>query len=87
MLHTIVYGCRLDLKCFSSFVTVFSSEVFLPYFACCTYKGPNLDDIEHNIVYRVNNKLMVHYNSTKGNWTGYTPFAMEKAKILITDPK
>ncbi|XP_042360755.1 rano class II histocompatibility antigen, A beta chain-like [Plectropomus leopardus] len=71
---------------FSPLSLVFSEEVFLQYSACCVFKGPDLDHVEYDIVNRVNNKVLIRFNSTRGNWTGNTPFAIEMAKVLNTNP-
>nr|XP_033500000.1 rano class II histocompatibility antigen, A beta chain-like [Epinephelus lanceolatus] len=68
------------------FSPVFSDEDFIHFTSCCTFKGPGLKDIEYIIVNRFNKKVMMQYNSTRGNWKGFTPFAIEKASNWSRDP-
>ncbi|XP_067471888.1 rano class II histocompatibility antigen, A beta chain-like [Thunnus thynnus] len=59
---------------------------FLQYSACCSFKGPGLEEIEYNLVNRFNKKVLIEYNSTRGNWKGYTEFAISVAKTWNADP-
>ncbi|XP_049416516.1 rano class II histocompatibility antigen, A beta chain-like [Epinephelus fuscoguttatus] len=68
------------------FSPVFSDEDFIQLKACCTFNGPGLKDIEYIIVNRFNKKVIMQYNSTRGNWKGFTPFAIEKASNWSRDP-
>lgn len=70
----------------SPFITVFSYDNYAQIKGCCTFNGPGFEDIEYIITNRFNEKLMMEYNSTRGNWTGFTPFAIEKVKYWNADP-
>ncbi|XP_071768437.2 rano class II histocompatibility antigen, A beta chain-like [Centroberyx gerrardi] len=71
---------------FSLLSLVFSDGDFVQSTACCTLKGPGLKDTEYTIMERFNKKLVMQYNSTRGNWTGFTAFAVRKAKAWTDDP-
>lgn len=74
----------LTLIYFSSCITVLSYEDYEQVKGCCTFKGPGSE--EYILKDNFNDKLMKEYNSTQGNWTGFTPYAIEIAKIWNADP-
>lgn len=82
----IVIIIHLTLIPFSVFITVFSDEDYIQFRACCTFKGPGFEDIEYIITNRLNEKLIMQYNSTRGNWTGFTAFSIEAVKNWNNDP-
>lgn len=71
---------------FFPFMTVFSNEDYSQTSACCTFKGPGLKDIEYILIDRFNKKVMKEFNSTRGNWTGFTNYSIEVAKDWNSDP-
>uniref|UniRef100_A0A4W6DXM8 Ig-like domain-containing protein n=1 Tax=Lates calcarifer TaxID=8187 RepID=A0A4W6DXM8_LATCA len=76
---------NLILICFSPFITVFSDDDYAQFKACCTFKGPDFEDIEYIVTNHYNKKLMMEYNSTRGNWTGFTAYALLKAETFNGD--
>lgn len=82
----IVIVINLTLIYFSSCITVLSYEDYSQVKACCTFNGPGFEHIEYIIMDNFNEKLMKEYNSTRGNWTGFTAFAIEMAKSWNADP-
>ena len=71
---------------FFPFMTVFTDEDYSQISACCTFKGPGLKDIEYILLDRFNKKVMKEFNSTRGNWTGFTKYSIEVAKSWNADP-
>ncbi|XP_051245004.1 rano class II histocompatibility antigen, A beta chain-like [Dicentrarchus labrax] len=71
---------------FSLFSPVFSDEDYSQFAACCTSKGPGFTDIEYIIKNYFNDKLLIEYNSTRGNWTGFTAYSIEEVKNWNSDP-
>ncbi|XP_070779267.1 class II histocompatibility antigen, B-L beta chain-like [Enoplosus armatus] len=71
---------------FSLFSPVFSDEDYTQTRACCTATGQDFEDIEFMITDYFNKKVMMQYNSTTGNWTGFTAYTAEKAKDWNSDP-
>uniref|UniRef100_A0A3Q4HSQ0 Ig-like domain-containing protein n=1 Tax=Neolamprologus brichardi TaxID=32507 RepID=A0A3Q4HSQ0_NEOBR len=53
--------------------------------ACCTFKGPQSEETEYTVSYFFNKNLMMEYNSTRGNWTGFTAYTIEAAKWWNSD--
>ncbi len=80
------YSNSFDMNAFICFFAVFSDEDYAQFRACCIFKGPGFEDIEYIIDQRFNMKLMMRYNSTRGNWTGFTAFSIEMAKQFTSDP-
>ncbi|XP_041862823.1 rano class II histocompatibility antigen, A beta chain-like [Melanotaenia boesemani] len=60
----------------SLFTPVFSDEDYFQSAACCTFRGPNFKDTEFILKFGYNQYFMLEYNSTRGNWTGFTPSAI-----------
>ncbi|XP_036945134.1 rano class II histocompatibility antigen, A beta chain-like [Acanthopagrus latus] len=71
---------------FSLVSPVFTDEDYSQISACCTFKGPGLKDIEYILLDRFNKKVMKEFNSTRGNWTGFTKYSIEVAKSWNADP-
>nr|XP_046270898.1 rano class II histocompatibility antigen, A beta chain-like isoform X2 [Scatophagus argus] len=71
---------------FFLFSPVFSDEDYVQVTACCTFKGVSFKDVEYILTDHYNKKTMMRYNSTRGNWTGYTPYAIQLAKHRNSDP-
>ncbi|XP_071329925.1 class II histocompatibility antigen, B-L beta chain-like [Trachinotus anak] len=71
---------------FSLFSPVFSDEDYSQFKGCCTFKGPDLEEIEYIVTNRFNKKLMMEFNSTRGNWTGFTAYSIEQTKNWNRDP-
>ncbi|XP_073351356.1 class II histocompatibility antigen, B-L beta chain-like [Pagrus major] len=71
---------------FSLVSPVFTDEDYSQTSACCTFKGPGLKDVEYILTDRFNKKVMKEFNSTRGNWTGFTNYSIEVAKRWNTDP-
>uniref|UniRef100_A0A3Q1JR53 Ig-like domain-containing protein n=1 Tax=Anabas testudineus TaxID=64144 RepID=A0A3Q1JR53_ANATE len=67
--------------------SVFTYENFAQVEGCCIFNGQDsLKDVEYIIENKFNRKLTIEYNSTRGNWTGFTPLAIEKANGWNSDP-
>uniref|UniRef100_A0A3Q0R911 Ig-like domain-containing protein n=1 Tax=Amphilophus citrinellus TaxID=61819 RepID=A0A3Q0R911_AMPCI len=62
--------------------TVFSDEDYFQSRACCTFKGHDYEDMEFIILLMFNKNIMMEFNSTRGNWTGFSAFSIEVAKSL-----
>ncbi|XP_067333696.1 rano class II histocompatibility antigen, A beta chain-like [Channa argus] len=71
---------------FSFFTPVYSYEDYAQVKGCCTLKGPGFKDIEYIILSRFKKHKMMEYNSTRGNWTGFTVYSIEQAKNFNSDP-
>ncbi|XP_078125429.1 class II histocompatibility antigen, B-L beta chain-like [Sander vitreus] len=71
---------------FSLFNPVFTDEDYAQVTACCTFKGPGLKDTEYILEGRSNKKLIKQYNSTRGNWIGFTAYSTEILKTYNADP-
>ncbi|XP_041862759.1 rano class II histocompatibility antigen, A beta chain-like isoform X3 [Melanotaenia boesemani] len=71
---------------FSLFQPVFTDEDYYQVSACCSYKGPHFEDIEYTIIFRFNKHKMMEYNSTRGNWTGFTPYSIATSRYWNSDP-
>ncbi|XP_041862797.1 rano class II histocompatibility antigen, A beta chain-like [Melanotaenia boesemani] len=71
---------------FSLFSPVFSNEDYYQVRACCTYKGPHFEDIEYILIGSFNKHIMMEYNSTRGNWTGFSPYSLLLSKLWNGDP-
>uniref|UniRef100_A0A8C6M0V8 Ig-like domain-containing protein n=1 Tax=Nothobranchius furzeri TaxID=105023 RepID=A0A8C6M0V8_NOTFU len=59
---------------FSTF-TDFSDEDFYQAKLCYTFKGSHLEECEHTIMLSFNKQNMVEFNSTRGNWIGFTKYS------------
>uniref|UniRef100_A0A3B4FSU6 Class II histocompatibility antigen, B-L beta chain-like n=1 Tax=Pundamilia nyererei TaxID=303518 RepID=A0A3B4FSU6_9CICH len=62
------------------------NEDFYQVRACCTFKGPHFEKTEYILTSIFNKNLMMEYNSTRGNWTGFTAYSIEAAKWWNSDP-
>uniref|UniRef100_A0A669DB37 Class II histocompatibility antigen, B-L beta chain n=1 Tax=Oreochromis niloticus TaxID=8128 RepID=A0A669DB37_ORENI len=71
---------------FSLFSPVLTDEDFYQARACCTFKGPHFEETEYIATVFFNKNLMMEYNSTRGNWTGFTAYSIEAAKWLNSYP-
>lgn len=71
---------------FSPFITVSTDEDYAQNTACCTFKGPGFKDTEYILTGRSNKKLIQQYNSTRGNWIGFTAASIEFLKNWNADP-
>uniref|UniRef100_A0A3Q2WE58 Class II histocompatibility antigen, B-L beta chain-like n=1 Tax=Haplochromis burtoni TaxID=8153 RepID=A0A3Q2WE58_HAPBU len=66
--------------------SVLTDEDFYQVRACCTFKGPHFEKTEYILTSIFNKNLMMEYNSTRGNWTGFTAYSIEAAKWWNRDP-
>uniref|UniRef100_A0A3Q0QV55 Ig-like domain-containing protein n=1 Tax=Amphilophus citrinellus TaxID=61819 RepID=A0A3Q0QV55_AMPCI len=48
--------------------------------ACCTFKGHDFEDMEFIITDIFNKNVMMEFNSTRGNWTGFSVYSSDVAK-------
>ncbi|XP_041862811.1 rano class II histocompatibility antigen, A beta chain-like [Melanotaenia boesemani] len=71
---------------FFLFSPVFTDEDYYQVRACCSYKGPHFEDIEYTIISSFNKNKMMEYNSTRGNWTGFTPYSIAASRHWNGDP-
>uniref|UniRef100_A0A3Q3CJ33 Class II histocompatibility antigen, B-L beta chain-like n=1 Tax=Haplochromis burtoni TaxID=8153 RepID=A0A3Q3CJ33_HAPBU len=71
---------------FFLFISVLTDEDFYQVRACCTFKGPHFEKTEYILTSIFNKNLMMEYNSTRGNWTGFTAYSIEAAKWWNRDP-
>ncbi|KAM9745909.1 rano class II histocompatibility antigen, A beta chain-like [Menidia menidia] len=81
--------CALNfhfLLVFSTFSSVFSDEDYYQVRACCAYSGEQSKDIEYTILTSFNKHIMMQYNSTRGNWTGFTAFSIYETQFWNADP-
>uniref|UniRef100_A0A668U6W5 Ig-like domain-containing protein n=1 Tax=Oreochromis aureus TaxID=47969 RepID=A0A668U6W5_OREAU len=69
-----------------SFISVLTDEDFYQVRAYCTFKGPHFEETEYILTSFFNKNLMMEYNSTRGNWTGFTAYSIEAAKWWNSDP-
>ncbi|XP_029996498.1 rano class II histocompatibility antigen, A beta chain-like isoform X1 [Sphaeramia orbicularis] len=64
-------------------------DVGVNYFqthACCTFDGPGLKHMEYTITQFYNKKLGMLYNSTTGNYTGFTENGIHVAQLYKNEP-
>lgn len=54
---------------------------------CCTYQDMEKGIYEYGIQFIYNKKLIMEYNSTRGNWKGFTESAILWAEIYNSDPE
>lgn len=85
------WNIKFELLCLTSvhfflFVSVLTDEDFYQVRACCTFKGPHFEKTEYILTSIFNKNLMMEYNSTRGNWTGFTAYSIETAKWWNSDP-
>uniref|UniRef100_A0A1A8NCZ3 Ig-like domain-containing protein n=2 Tax=Nothobranchius TaxID=28779 RepID=A0A1A8NCZ3_9TELE len=79
--------CVFYLSLVLSFIFAdFSGEDFFQGKSCWTFKGSHLEECEHTLMFSFNKQNMVEFNSTRGNWIGFTKGSKEAAKILNDDP-
>ncbi|XP_047214857.1 HLA class II histocompatibility antigen, DQ beta 1 chain-like [Girardinichthys multiradiatus] len=65
---------------------VFSEQDFYQVKACCSFNGPNFNHVEYIIRSSFNKNNMMEYNSTRGNWIGFTYYSVENSHYWNTDP-
>ncbi|XP_005953097.1 class II histocompatibility antigen, B-L beta chain [Haplochromis burtoni] len=65
---------------FSLLSPVLTDEDFYQVRACCTFKGSHFEETEYILTSFFNKNLMMEYNSTRGNWMGFTAYSIEAAK-------
>ncbi|XP_032443169.1 HLA class II histocompatibility antigen, DQ beta 1 chain-like isoform X1 [Xiphophorus hellerii] len=65
---------------------VFSEDDFYQVKACCSFTGPNFDKIEYILTSSFNKQKMMEYNSTRGNWIGFTDFSIVASHYWNLDP-
>ncbi|XP_015250284.1 PREDICTED: rano class II histocompatibility antigen, A beta chain-like [Cyprinodon variegatus] len=65
---------------------VFSHEDFYQVRACCAFNGPNFNNIEYTIMTSFNKQNMMQYNSTRGNWIGFTQYSHDNSYYWNKDP-
>uniref|UniRef100_A0A3B5Q532 HLA class II histocompatibility antigen, DQ beta 1 chain-like n=1 Tax=Xiphophorus maculatus TaxID=8083 RepID=A0A3B5Q532_XIPMA len=54
--------------------------------ACCSFNGPNFDKIEYILTASFNKQKMLEYNSTRGNWIGFTDYSIVASTFWNKDP-
>uniref|UniRef100_A0A3B3ZZZ9 Ig-like domain-containing protein n=1 Tax=Periophthalmus magnuspinnatus TaxID=409849 RepID=A0A3B3ZZZ9_9GOBI len=54
---------------------------------CCTYTDSEQTTFEYEIRYTYNKNLLMQYNSTQGNWKGFTEFGVDRARMYNVDPE
>ncbi|XP_054891299.1 rano class II histocompatibility antigen, A beta chain-like isoform X2 [Poeciliopsis prolifica] len=79
--YTFLFTLFLSLKS-----PVFSEEDFYQVRACCSFSGPNFDKVEYILTARFNKQKMMEYNSTRGNWIGFTNYSIAAAHGWSRDP-
>uniref|UniRef100_A0A3B3VYX9 HLA class II histocompatibility antigen, DQ beta 1 chain-like n=1 Tax=Poecilia latipinna TaxID=48699 RepID=A0A3B3VYX9_9TELE len=77
---------NLKLTDFSHFSAVFSEDDFYQVKACCSFNGPNFDKVEYILTTSFNKQKMMEYNSTRGNWIGFTDFSIVASYYWNRDP-
>uniref|UniRef100_A0A3B4ZE95 Ig-like domain-containing protein n=1 Tax=Seriola lalandi dorsalis TaxID=1841481 RepID=A0A3B4ZE95_SERLL len=66
---------------FSFFVAFFFLDGNYSQFqACCIFNDRDFEEVEYIVTNLYNKKLMMEFNSTRGNWTGFTAYSMEIVK-------
>ncbi|XP_014882089.1 rano class II histocompatibility antigen, A beta chain-like isoform X1 [Poecilia latipinna] len=65
---------------------VFSEDDFYQVKACCSFNGPNFDKVEYILTTSFNKQKMMEYNSTRGNWIGFTDFSIVASYYWNRDP-
>uniref|UniRef100_A0A3B4TWG2 Ig-like domain-containing protein n=1 Tax=Seriola dumerili TaxID=41447 RepID=A0A3B4TWG2_SERDU len=66
---------------FSFFVAFFFSDGNYSQFqACCIFNDRDFEEVEYIVTNLYNKKLMMEFNSTRGNWTGFTAYSVEIVK-------
>ncbi|XP_030575942.1 rano class II histocompatibility antigen, A beta chain-like [Archocentrus centrarchus] len=71
---------------FSLFGPVFSYDDFYQVTGCCTAHGPHFEDTEYTLTFMFNQNYMAEFNSTRGNWVGFTNFSIALATFWNNDP-
>uniref|UniRef100_A0A3B5LZ40 Ig-like domain-containing protein n=1 Tax=Xiphophorus couchianus TaxID=32473 RepID=A0A3B5LZ40_9TELE len=72
---------------FSLFLfTIIINEDFYQVKACCSFNGPNFDKIEYILTASFNKQKMLEYNSTRGNWIGFTDYSIVASTFWNKDP-
>uniref|UniRef100_A0A3B4A013 Ig-like domain-containing protein n=1 Tax=Periophthalmus magnuspinnatus TaxID=409849 RepID=A0A3B4A013_9GOBI len=66
---------------------VFSDYAFGQMSGCCTYTDSEQTTFEYEIRYTYNKNLLMQYNSTQGNWKGFTEFGVDRARMYNVDPE
>uniref|UniRef100_A0A3B5L3X7 Ig-like domain-containing protein n=1 Tax=Xiphophorus couchianus TaxID=32473 RepID=A0A3B5L3X7_9TELE len=61
-------------------------EDFYQVKACCSFNGPNFDKIEYILTASFNKQKMLEYNSTRGNWIGFTDYSIVASTFWNKDP-
>ncbi|XP_056257908.1 class II histocompatibility antigen, B-L beta chain-like isoform X2 [Seriola aureovittata] len=65
---------------FSLFSPVFLDGNYSQFQACCIFNDRDFEEVEYIVTNLYNKKLMMEFNSTRGNWTGFTAYSMEIVK-------
>ncbi|XP_055008896.1 class II histocompatibility antigen, B-L beta chain-like [Boleophthalmus pectinirostris] len=55
--------------------------------ACCTFLDGEKHLFEYLLTYRYNRNLFMQYNSTRGNWIGFTAYSSNWADLYNNDPE
>lgn len=66
---------------------VSSDSPFLQMSGCCTYQDVEKEVFEYEIRYTYKRNLMMEYNSTRGNWTGFSESGVVWAYLYNNDPE
>uniref|UniRef100_A0A3B4YZE5 Ig-like domain-containing protein n=1 Tax=Seriola lalandi dorsalis TaxID=1841481 RepID=A0A3B4YZE5_SERLL len=59
---------------------VFLDGNYSQFQACCIFNDRDFEEVEYIVTNLYNKKLMMEFNSTRGNWTGFTAYSMEIVK-------
>uniref|UniRef100_A0A3B4YZH1 Ig-like domain-containing protein n=1 Tax=Seriola lalandi dorsalis TaxID=1841481 RepID=A0A3B4YZH1_SERLL len=65
---------------FVSFFIFFLDGNYSQFQACCIFNDRDFEEVEYIVTNLYNKKLMMEFNSTRGNWTGFTAYSMEIVK-------
>uniref|UniRef100_A0A3B4TSK5 Ig-like domain-containing protein n=1 Tax=Seriola dumerili TaxID=41447 RepID=A0A3B4TSK5_SERDU len=59
---------------------IFSDGNYSQFQACCIFNDRDFEEVEYIVTNLYNKKLMMEFNSTRGNWTGFTAYSVEIVK-------
>uniref|UniRef100_A0A3Q0RHC3 Uncharacterized protein n=1 Tax=Amphilophus citrinellus TaxID=61819 RepID=A0A3Q0RHC3_AMPCI len=65
---------------------IFSYDDFYQVSACCTAHGPHFEDTEYTLIFMFNLNYMMEFNSTRGNWRGFTNLTISMATLWNSYP-
>ncbi|XP_043957088.1 HLA class II histocompatibility antigen, DQ beta 1 chain-like [Gambusia affinis] len=64
---------------------VLSEDDFYQVNACCSFSGPDFTRIEYILTASFNKQMMMEYNSTRGNWIGFTSISIAASHYWNAD--